>query len=104
MIDAHDLIVAATALQRQSQVVTLNRKHFDQVPGLKVIVPRLVRPALKLIRVNSCLFAVDFLIVDSRSALICGCPFSCVPCAFLQPLSFGCIRDCAWLSLTVLLS
>ncbi|HEX6563289.1 MAG TPA: PIN domain-containing protein [Chthoniobacterales bacterium] len=39
MIDAHDLIVAATALQRQSQVATLNRKHFDQVPGLKVIVP-----------------------------------------------------------------
>jgi tRNA(fMet)-specific endonuclease VapC len=39
MIDAYDLIVAATALERQSQVATLNRKHFDQVPGLKVIVP-----------------------------------------------------------------
>jgi len=39
MIDAYDLIVAATALERRSQVATLNRKHFDQVPGLKVIVP-----------------------------------------------------------------
>jgi tRNA(fMet)-specific endonuclease VapC len=39
MIDAYDLIVAATALQRKSQVATLNRKHFDQVPGLRVIVP-----------------------------------------------------------------
>jgi tRNA(fMet)-specific endonuclease VapC len=39
MIDAYDLIVAATALERSSQVATLNRKRFDQVPGLKVIVP-----------------------------------------------------------------
>ena len=39
MIDAYDLIVAATALERKSQVATLNRKHFDRVPGLRVIVP-----------------------------------------------------------------
>lgn len=39
MIGAHDLIVAATALERGSTVATFNRKHFAQVPGLKVIVP-----------------------------------------------------------------
>lgn len=39
MIGPYDLIVAATALDRNSQVATFNRKHFDQVPGLKVITP-----------------------------------------------------------------
>jgi tRNA(fMet)-specific endonuclease VapC len=39
MIGSYDLIVAATALERHSQIATLNRKHFDQVPGLTVIVP-----------------------------------------------------------------
>ena len=38
-IGAYDLIVAATALERQSQVATFNPKHFDPVPGLVVIVP-----------------------------------------------------------------
>jgi len=39
-IGAYDLIVAATALERKSQVATFNRKHFEHVPGLKVIVPK----------------------------------------------------------------
>jgi tRNA(fMet)-specific endonuclease VapC len=40
MIGAHDLIVAATALERGSTVATFNRRHFANVPGLKVIEPR----------------------------------------------------------------
>jgi predicted nucleic acid-binding protein len=40
MISAYDLIVAATALARGSDVATFNRRHFDSVPGLKVIEPR----------------------------------------------------------------
>jgi predicted nucleic acid-binding protein len=33
----YDLIVAATALERASQVATFNRRHFDSVPGLTII-------------------------------------------------------------------
>jgi tRNA(fMet)-specific endonuclease VapC len=40
MIGCHDLMVAATALERGSQVATFNRRHFDAVPGLKVIEPQ----------------------------------------------------------------
>ena len=40
MIGAYDLIVAATALERGSEVATFNRRHFDHVPGLKVIEPK----------------------------------------------------------------
>lgn len=40
MIGPYDLIVAATALERSSQVATFNQRHFAQVPGLKVITPR----------------------------------------------------------------
>ena len=40
MIGPYDVIVAATALERGSQVATFNKQHFDQVPGLKVIEPR----------------------------------------------------------------
>lgn len=40
MIGAYDLIVAATALERGSEVATFNRRHFDCVPGLKVIEPQ----------------------------------------------------------------
>jgi tRNA(fMet)-specific endonuclease VapC len=40
MIGAYDLIVAATALERGSQVATFNRRHFEAVPGLEVIEPR----------------------------------------------------------------
>ena len=39
MIGAYDLLVAATALERGSEVATFNRRHFDCVPGLKVIEP-----------------------------------------------------------------
>jgi tRNA(fMet)-specific endonuclease VapC len=39
MIGCHDLIVAATALERGSGVATFNKKHFSAVAGLKVIEP-----------------------------------------------------------------
>ena len=40
MIGYYDLIVAATAFQRGSEVVTFNKRHFSQVKGLAVIEPR----------------------------------------------------------------
>ena len=39
MIGYYDVIVAATALQRGSQVATFNRRHFAQITGLTVIEP-----------------------------------------------------------------
>jgi tRNA(fMet)-specific endonuclease VapC len=39
MIGAHDLIVAATALERGSAVATFNHRHFAQVQGLKIVRP-----------------------------------------------------------------
>jgi tRNA(fMet)-specific endonuclease VapC len=39
MIGAYDLIVAATALERGSAVATFNKRHFDNVTGLKIIEP-----------------------------------------------------------------
>ncbi len=39
MIGPYDLIVAATALERGSQVATFNRQHFGRVKGLTVIEP-----------------------------------------------------------------
>lgn len=39
MIGDYDLIVAASALERGSSLATFNRRHFSQVPGLKVIEP-----------------------------------------------------------------
>ncbi len=39
MIGYYDLIVAATALERGSEVATFNRRHFDQVRGLHVVEP-----------------------------------------------------------------
>ena len=39
MIGYYDIIVAATALERGSDVATFNRKHFDLVKGLNVVVP-----------------------------------------------------------------
>src|SRR6266436_4171444 len=36
MIGYYDLIVAATGLERGSQVATFNRRHFDSVSGLTV--------------------------------------------------------------------
>jgi predicted nucleic acid-binding protein len=40
MIGYYDIIVAATALERGSEVATFNRRHFDLVSGLKVIEPK----------------------------------------------------------------
>src|SRR5690348_9392702 len=40
MIGYYDLIVAATALERGSEVATFNRRHFGQVKGLRIIEPK----------------------------------------------------------------
>ena len=40
MIGYYDVIVAATALERGSDVATFNRRHFAQVKGLTVIEPK----------------------------------------------------------------
>jgi predicted nucleic acid-binding protein len=40
MIGYHDLIVAASAIERGSTVATFNVRHFSQVKGLKVIEPK----------------------------------------------------------------
>ena len=40
MIGAYDLIVAATALERGSQVATFNQRHFARVKGLRIVEPR----------------------------------------------------------------
>jgi tRNA(fMet)-specific endonuclease VapC len=39
-IGFYDLIVAATALERRSEVATFNQKHFALVKGLSVIEPQ----------------------------------------------------------------
>src|SRR3989440_12240500 len=39
-IGYYDIIVAATALERGSDVATFNRRHFDLVSGLNVIEPK----------------------------------------------------------------
>jgi predicted nucleic acid-binding protein len=39
MIGAHDLILAAAALERDSILATFNKRHFNVVPGLKVVEP-----------------------------------------------------------------
>lgn len=41
MIGFYDLIVAATALERGSTVATFNRRHFENIRGLKVLEPKL---------------------------------------------------------------
>lgn len=40
MIGFYDLIVGATALERDSDVATFNRRHFTQISGLRVIEPK----------------------------------------------------------------
>ncbi len=40
MIGYYDLIVAATALERGSQVATFNQRHFAHIKGLKIIEPK----------------------------------------------------------------
>jgi predicted nucleic acid-binding protein len=39
MTGYYDLIVAATARQRDSTLATFNRRHFEHVRGLKLVVP-----------------------------------------------------------------
>ena len=39
MIGYYDLIVAATALERGSQVATFNTRHFSQIAGLSILEP-----------------------------------------------------------------
>lgn len=39
MIGAHDLIVAATALECGVEVATFNERHFRIIPGLQVVSP-----------------------------------------------------------------
>lgn len=40
MIGFYDVIVAATALERGSSLATFNQRHFSQVKGLSVILPK----------------------------------------------------------------
>ncbi len=40
MIGYYDIIVAATAMERGSDVATFNRRHFAQVKGLTIIDPK----------------------------------------------------------------
>jgi tRNA(fMet)-specific endonuclease VapC len=40
MIGAYDLIVAATALERESTLATFNKRHFANVKGLRVVEPK----------------------------------------------------------------
>lgn len=40
MIGSYDLIVAASALERNSHLATFNKRHFSGVPGLRVIDPK----------------------------------------------------------------
>lgn len=41
MIGYYDAIVAANALERGSTVATFNQRHFSQVKGLSILVPKL---------------------------------------------------------------
>jgi tRNA(fMet)-specific endonuclease VapC len=40
MIGPHDLILAATAQERGSEIATFNKRHFAAVPGAKLVEPR----------------------------------------------------------------
>jgi tRNA(fMet)-specific endonuclease VapC len=40
MIGFYDVIVAATAMERGSEVATFNKRHFSLVNGLKVVEPK----------------------------------------------------------------
>lgn len=39
LIGAHDLLIAATALEHDHTLATLNRAEFDRVPSLRIIDP-----------------------------------------------------------------
>lgn len=41
MTGPHDLIVAATALERGSTLATFNRRHFENINGLSIMEPHL---------------------------------------------------------------
>jgi tRNA(fMet)-specific endonuclease VapC len=41
MIGYYDLIVAATALEHGSAVATFNKRHFQVIPGLRLVEPKL---------------------------------------------------------------
>jgi len=38
-IDFKDLIIASTAVQHKMPLATINKKHFDNISGLKLITP-----------------------------------------------------------------
>ncbi|HZR16904.1 MAG TPA: PIN domain-containing protein [Verrucomicrobiae bacterium] len=40
MIGYYDIIVAATALERDDEVATFNHRHFSQVKGLALVEPK----------------------------------------------------------------
>ena len=40
MIGPYDLIVAATAIERDSELATFNKRHFANVVGLKILEPK----------------------------------------------------------------
>ncbi len=40
MIGFYDVIVAATALERGSELATFNRRHFAQIRGLSIVDPK----------------------------------------------------------------
>lgn len=40
MIGPYDLIVAATAIERESELATFNKRHFANISGLKIIEPK----------------------------------------------------------------
>ena len=39
MIGYYGLMIAATAIEHSATVVTINKKHFSAIPGLKFLVP-----------------------------------------------------------------
>ena len=39
MVGFYDIIVAATALERDSELATFNKRHFAGIKGLKIVVP-----------------------------------------------------------------
>lgn len=39
MTGFYDLIVAATAIERGSEIATFNQRHFANIPGIRLIEP-----------------------------------------------------------------
>ena len=40
MIGPFDLLVAATAIERESTIATFNKQHFGNLPDVKIIEPK----------------------------------------------------------------